>query len=253
MMNKDFLNNKIADFENSNTLVQNIKGKSFNTKELAGFIDHTLLKADATRLEIVNLCNEAKKYGFASVCVNPCNVELCSKELFGSTVKVCSVIGFPLGANETSVKIDETEMALTTGAQEIDMVINIGRLKDDDQSYVLTEISSIAELCHKNNALLKVIIETALLNDEEKVLSCLLAIEAKADFVKTSTGFSKSGANIRDVAMMKFSVGDKAKVKASGGVRSYEDAVLMILNGASRLGTSSGINIVEKSISHSNY
>lgn len=253
MVSLDILNEKLKDFASAITLVHSIQGKSIKSKELAGFIDHTLLKADAHRQEIINLCQEAKKYGFTSVCVNPCNVELAAKKLFGSTVKVCSVVGFPLGANETSIKLDETELALTSGAKEIDMVINIGKLKDDNQNYVFTEILSIAQICHKNNALLKVIIETAVLTDLEKVLACMLAIEAKADFVKTSTGFSKSGANIRDVALMKFVVAEKAKVKASGGIKNYEDAVLMILNGASRLGTSSGVNIIEKSISTADY
>ncbi len=253
MFNSEQLNNIILEFNASDLIVKNRAGKELNSIELAGYIDHTLLKPEASKSEISRLCNEANKSGFASVCVNPCNVELCSRELFGSTVKICTVIGFPLGANETATKIDETELALTSGAQEIDMVLNIGRLKENEQNYVLTEIASLSELCHKNNALLKVIIETALLTDEEKVLACLLSVEANADFVKTSTGFSKGGANINDVALMKFTVGNKARVKASGGIKTYEDAILMILNGASRLGTSSGIHILEKSTSGSDY
>lgn len=253
MFTTDVVINKLNEFKNSDLPDTQIHNRNYTAKELAGYIDHTLLKADATNKELINLCNESRKAGFASVCINPCNVELCSKELFGSTVKVCTVIGFPLGANETSIKIDETELALKSGAQEIDMVINIGRIKDGEQNYITTEITAIAELCHANNAILKVIIETALLSDEEKVLSCLLSSGSNADYVKTSTGFSKSGANIYDVALMKFIVGDKLKVKASGGVRNYNDAVLMIQNGASRLGTSSGLKIIENSGSDSEY
>lgn len=253
MINKDNLVHIIEEFNRLVIPVEESLGKEFNSKKLASFIDHTLLKADATVSEIIKICSEAKKYGFASVCVNPVNVDLCTQELFGSTVKICTVIGFPLGANETAAKLAEAQLAISSGAAEIDMVINIGRLKDNDQNFVFTEISSLADLCHKNSAILKVIIETALLSDEEKVLACVLSTDAKADFVKTSTGFSKSGASIRDVALMKFSVGNKAKIKASGGVRSYKEAVLMILNGASRLGTSSGIQIIEKSLSTSNY
>ena len=253
MINKDNLTHIISEFNNSFNLVNEAKGRNFNSKELAGYIDHTLLKSDAVKSEIAVLCSEAKKYGFASVCVNPSYVDLCTKQLFGSTVKVCTVIGFPLGANETATKIDEAELAISSGASEIDMVLNIGKLKDNEQDYVQTEILSISELCHKNNVFLKVIIETSLLKKEEIVLASLLALNAKADFVKTSTGFSKGGATIQDVALMKFTVGNGAKIKASGGIRSYEDAVLMILNGASRIGTSSGINIVEKSASQADY
>jgi deoxyribose-phosphate aldolase len=253
MINKDNLVHIIEEFNRIVIPIEDTRGKEYNSTDVASYIDHTLLKADATGSEIIKLCSEAKKYGFASVCVNPVNVDLCTQELFGSTVKICTVIGFPLGANETATKLAEAELAISSGAAEIDMVINIGRLKDNDQNFVFTEISSLANLCHKNSAILKVIIETAFISDEEKVLACLLSTDAKADFVKTSTGFSKSGANIRDVALMKFSVGNKAKVKASGGVKSYKEAVLMILNGASRLGTSSGIQIIEKSLSTSNY
>ncbi len=253
MINKDNLHHIITEFEKSVTLVNQRQSRNPNSKELAGYIDHTLLKADAIHSEVVVLCSEAKRYGFASVCINPVYVDLCAKELFGSTVKVCTVVGFPLGANETATKIAETDLAISSGASEIDMVINIGKLKNNEQDFVITEIYSLADLCHRNNVILKVIIETALLNDEEKVLACLLATDAKADFVKTSTGFSKSGANLRDVSLMKYTVGSKAKVKASGGIRSYDDAVLMILNGASRLGTSSGIQIIEKSFAQTEY
>jgi deoxyribose-phosphate aldolase len=253
MINKDNLTHIINEFNNSFNLVNESKGRNFNSKELAGYIDHTLLKSDAVKSEILVLCFEAKKYGFASVCVNPSFVDLCTKQLFGSTVKVCTVVGFPLGANEMATKIDEAELAITSGASEIDIVLNVGKLKDNEQDYIQTEILSISELCHKNNVLLKVIIETSLLKKEEIVLASLLALNAKADFVKTSTGFSKGGATFQDVALMKFTVGNGAKIKASGGIRSYEDAVLMILNGASRIGTSSGINIVEHSTSQADY
>jgi deoxyribose-phosphate aldolase len=253
MFNKDQLSNIYSEFLRSNLIVERSDAKDINSKELASFIDHTLLKPDASSSEIINLCKEAHKSGFASVCVNPCNVEICTKELFGSTVKVCTVVGFPLGANEIATKIDETELAISSGAAEIDMVLNIGRLKDHNQEYIITEITSLADLCHKNNVLLKVIIETALLTDLEKVLASLLVLEGNADFVKTSTGFSKGGATLHDVALMKYIVGNNAKVKAAGGIRSYEDAILMILNGASRLGTSSGIQIIEKSTSSSVY
>lgn len=253
MFNKDYLHSIIAEFDNSDVIVEKIKSKRINSKELAGFIDHTLLKADATSAQISSLCAEAKKNGFAAVCVNPSYVEYCCKFLFGSTVKTCTVIGFPLGANETATKIAETELAISSGAVEIDMVINVGKLKENEQDYVLTEISSVAQLCHKNNVLLKTIIETALLTDEEKVLASLLAVKSGANFVKTSTGFSKGGANIHDVALLKFTVGNEARIKASGGIKTYEDALLMILNGANRLGTSSGVQIIEKSFSDSDY
>lgn len=155
MINRDKLQFIISEFNNSNSLIKESKTTPLNSTEIASYIDHTLLRADATQSEINKLCNEAKKYGFASVCINPCYVEFCSKQLFGSTVKVCTVVGFPLGANETTTKIDEAELAITSGASEIDMVINIGRLKDNDQDHLFTEISSLAELCHKNNSLLK--------------------------------------------------------------------------------------------------
>ncbi|WP_369684763.1 deoxyribose-phosphate aldolase [Ignavibacterium album] len=207
-------------------------------------IDHTLLKPDATKEEIIKLCDEAREFNFASVCVNPCWVETCFNNLKDSDVKVCTVIGFPLGANHTNTKLLETETAIADGAEEIDMVINIGQLKSGNYEYVLNEISRIAHLTKNNLAVLKVIIETCLLTDEEKIIASIISKEAGADFVKTSTGFSKGGATLFDVSLMKYSVENKIKVKASGGVRSREDALKMIAAGASRIGTSSGVKII---------
>jgi deoxyribose-phosphate aldolase len=212
--------------------------------ELAKMIDHTLLKPDATKEEIIKLCDEARGFNFASVCVNPCWVETCFNNLKDSDVKVCTVIGFPLGANHTNTKLLETETAIADGAEEIDMVINIGQLKSGNYEYVLNEISRIAHLTKNNLALLKVIIETCLLTDEEKIIASIISKEAGADFVKTSTGFSKGGATLFDVSLMKYSVENKIKVKASGGVRVREDALKMIAAGASRIGTSSGVKII---------
>ncbi len=213
-------------------------------KELALKIDHTLLKPEATPSEIEQICKEAIEFSFASVCINPSYVRLAKEKLDGSNVKVCAVIGFPLGATTTKSKVSEAEEAIANGAQEIDMVINIGRLKSRDYGYVENEIKEIAELAHSKRATVKVIIETCLLSDEEKEKACLLAKSAGADFVKTSTGFSKSGATAADVALMRRVVGTKMGVKASGGVRSYDDAIRMIESGATRIGTSSGVKIV---------
>ena len=213
-------------------------------KSLAGMIDHTLLKADATADQIAKLCYEAKKHGFASVCVNPTNVKLCADLLRDSDVKVCSVIGFPLGATTTEVKVVETKNALAHGATEIDMVINIGALKAGDTELVARDIREVVKTAHAKNALLKVIIETALLTDEEKVIASLLSKEAGADFVKTSTGFSSGGATVHDVALMRRAVGPAIGVKASGGIHSHEDAEQMIAAGATRIGASAGIKII---------
>jgi len=212
--------------------------------KLAKYIDHTLLKADATKEKIEKLCQEAKEYDFFSVCVNSSYVSLCKELLKDSDVKVCTVIGFPLGMMSTSSKIYETVDALSNGADEIDMVINIGKLKDGDYNYVKKEISAIKSAC--GNHILKVIIETCLLSDEEKKVACSLIVEAGADFVKTSTGFSTAGATFEDVALLKQCVGDKAKVKAAGGVRSHADFLKMISLGADRIGTSSGISLLEE-------
>lgn len=206
-------------------------------------IDHTLLKSDATESQILKLCQEAKEYHFASVCVNPGWVNFCKKELADSDSKVCTVVGFPLGATSTFAKVEETKKALMDGADEIDMVINIGFLKDHKDIYVRDEIKSLKEAC--GNHILKVIIETCLLTDEEKVRACLLAKEAGADFVKTSTGFSTGGATVHDVKLMRQTVGKDMGVKASGGVKNKDELLAMIEAGATRIGTSHGVELVK--------
>lgn len=205
-------------------------------------IDHTLLKPTATSEDIKLLCKEAIDFDFMSVCVNPCYVSLAKECLKGSDVKVCTVIGFPLGANETEIKIKEAELAILYGAQEIDMVINVGALKECKDDYVYTEIKKLKEVAGK--LILKVIIETCLLSDEEKVKACLLAKKAGADFVKTSTGFSTGGATVHDVKLMRETVGKEMGVKASGGVKTHEDLLAMIEAGATRIGTSNGTKII---------
>ena len=212
--------------------------------KLSKYIDHTLLKADASLEAIGKLCDEAIEYDFKSVCVNTCNIPFCKEKLAGSDVLVCCVIGFPLGAMSTEAKIAETADALVKGADEVDMVINIGRLKDKDYAYVTDEIRRIKETCGEKT--LKVIIETCLLTDEEKVKACECILEAKADFVKTSTGFSTNGATFEDVALLKQTVGDRCYIKAAGGVRSRDDFEKMISLGANRIGTSSGTKLINK-------
>lgn len=221
-------------------------------QQLASMIDHTILKAQATRESVEQICKEALEYKFASVCINPSNIELAAKMLKGSEVKVCTVIGFPLGANTTEVKAFETKDAIEKGAHEVDMVINIGRLKDKDYEYVKNDIKAVVEAA-KGKALTKVIIETCLLTDEEKVKACQLAKEAGTDFVKTSTGFSTGGSTPADIKLMRESVGPDLGVKASGGVRSIEDAKAVIENGATRIGASASITICEGGVSTSNY
>jgi deoxyribose-phosphate aldolase len=211
---------------------------------VAKMIDHTLLKPDATPDQIAQLCYEARTYGFASVCVNPGYVKLCADLLKGTDVKVCTVIGFPLGASAPDVKAFETETALRDGATEIDMVINIGALKGRDYTQVARDIAGVVKLAHAAGALVKVIIETALLSEEEKVTACLLAKEAGADYVKTSTGFSGGGATVADIALMRRVVGPEMGVKASGGVKDYADARSMVEAGATRIGASAGVKIV---------
>lgn len=211
--------------------------------KLNKLIDHTLLKQDATPEQIVKLCEEAKEYDFASVCVNPAYVPLAASILEGSSVKVCTVIGFPLGMNLPKTKVDEAIACINQGATEIDMVINVGMLKSGNDDYVEAEIKALKDVA--KDKVLKVIIETCLLTDEEKVRACLAAKRAGADFVKTSTGFSTGGATVEDVNLMYRTVGDELKVKASGGVRTYEDAIKMVEAGASRIGTSNGVKIVE--------
>lgn len=205
-------------------------------------IDHTLLKSDAREEDIIKLCEEAKTHHFASVCVNPTHVKLCKELLKDSDVKVCTVVGFPLGANSPLVKGYETKIAIEDGADEIDMVINIGALKD--QKFDLVEEDIMEVVKNANGRTVKVIIEACLLTEEEKVKACWCALKANANFVKTSTGFSKHGATIEDVALMKKVVGDKLEVKAAGGVRSYDDMVNMVKAGATRIGTSSGVKLI---------
>ncbi len=206
------------------------------------YIDHTALKPETTKEEILTLCGEAKEKDFASVCVNPTWVTTAAAFLKGTDVKVCTVIGFPLGANTSAVKAFETKDAVANGATEIDMVINIGALKSKDYDLVKSDIAAVVAAAGGNTV--KVIIETCLLTDEEKVAACKLAVEAKANFVKTSTGFSTGGATIADVKLMKETVGDKAEVKASGGVRTKEDLEAMIEAGATRIGTSNALSIL---------
>lgn len=207
------------------------------------YIDHTLLKPDATKEGIDKLLAEAKEYDFASVCVNPYWVAYCAQVLKDSDVKVCTVIGFPLGANTTATKVFEAKEAIANGADEIDMVINIGELKAGNDAAVEADIHALAEA--SGNKLLKVIIETCLLTDQEKVRACQLAVKAGADYVKTSTGFSTGGATIPDVTLMRQTVGDQVDVKASGGARTYQDAKAFVEAGASRIGASAGVAIVE--------
>ena len=216
---------------------------SLTREELASYIDHTLLKPEASREQIRAVCEEAKQYHFASVCVNPCWVPLIAEELKGSGVSVCCVIGFPLGASLSSVKAFEAREAVAAGAQEIDMVINIGAVKSGGWELVREDIAAVNAA--KGTAKLKVIIETCLLTDEEKVRVCQIAKEAGADFVKTSTGFSTGGATVHDVELMRKTVGPEMGVKASGGVRTLADALAMIEAGASRLGASAGVKIIE--------
>jgi len=213
--------------------------------DLAGMIDHTLLKPDATQDQVAQLCYEARKYGFASVCVNPTWVELCAQLLKGSSVKVCTVIGFPLGATAPEVKAFEARNAIHQGASEIDMVINIGALKARDLELVASDIRGVVAAAHAEGAIVKVIIETVLLTDEEKTIACLLSKEAGAEFVKTSTGFASGGATVHDVELMRKTVGPEMGVKASGGVRTYEDAENMIKAGATRIGASAGVKIIQ--------
>lgn len=206
---------------------------------LASCVDHTLLKPAATGAEVEQLCREAREHGFASVCVNPCQVRRAAGLLKGSGVKTCTVVGFPLGATTTGSKVFETVEAIQNGAEEIDMVINIGAVKDGDDDFVAADIRAVVEAA-QGHALVKVILETCLLDDAEKARACRCCVEAGADFVKTSTGFSTGGATTRDVALLKKAVDGKLRVKASGGVRTREDAEAMIAAGADRIGTSNG-------------
>ena len=212
---------------------------------LAHMIDHTLLKPEVTQDQIAQLCYEARKHSFASVCVNPANVKLCAQLLKGSSIPVCTVVGFPLGATSTEAKVFEAQQTIRDGATEVDMVTNVGALKSRDYELVERDIASVARACHANNAILKVIIEAALLTDEEKVVACQLAKVAGADFVKTSTGFGPGGATVEDVALMRRVVGPTMGIKAAGGIRTYEDAQKMIAAGATRIGASASVRIIQ--------
>ena len=214
--------------------------------DVAKLIDHTLLKADATQDQIAQLCYEARKYGFAAVCVNPTHVKLCSQLLQGSQVHVCTVVGFPLGATPPEVKAYETQQAIDDGATEVDMVINIGALKSKDYALVERDVVMVARACHAGGAILKVIIEAALLTDEEKVIACQLAKAAGAEYVKTSTGFGPGGATAHDVALMRQAVGPGLGVKAAGGIKSLADAKEMVAAGATRIGASAGVKIMQE-------
>lgn len=211
---------------------------------IANMIDHTILKAVATKEDVKKLCNEAKEYNFFSVCINPANIEFAKKELEGSSVKVCTVIGFPLGANTSEVKAFETKDAIKKGADEVDMVINIGALKDKDYDYVLNDIKAVVDAANKE-ALVKVIIETCYLTDDEKKIACELSVKAGADFVKTSTGFGTGGSTPEDIKLMRELVGPNIGVKASGGVRNQEDAKAVIKAGCSRIGASASVAITK--------
>ena len=213
-------------------------------KNIEKYIDHTLLKPEAKAEAIKTVCAEAREHGFMSVCVNSCHVKLVSEELKGSGVKTCCVVGFPLGAVATEPKAFEAKYCVENGADEVDMVINIGAAKDGNWALVEDDIRAVTEAAHSGGALIKVIIETCLLTDDEKVEACECAMRAGADYVKTSTGFSTGGANEHDVALMRKTVGDKLGVKASGGVRTPDDAERMIAAGASRLGTSNGVKLL---------
>ena len=220
------------------------------TDDVAAMIDHTLLKPDATRSDIETLCREAAEYRFASVCVNPTWVNTCARLLAGTSVKVCTVIGFPLGATTSDTKHFETRRAIFDGAREIDMVVNVGALKSGDLRVVERDIQAVTQPCREVGAISKVIIETALLTDDEKVSACTLSKAAGADFVKTSTGFAAGGATPADVALMRRVVGSDMGVKASGGVRDLDGVKAMVAAGATRIGASAGVRIVQESRGH---
>lgn len=212
--------------------------------DLAKYIDHTILAPNATEEQVEKIISEALEYGFASVCINPYWVKKVAQGLADSDVKVCTVIGFPLGANKTSIKVSEAKEAIADGADELDMVINIGELKAKHYDVVKADIKAVVDVCHAESKLVKVIIEACLLTDEEKIKACELSKEAGADYVKTSTGFSTGGATVADIELMRKTVGPDIGVKASGGIHSKEEALALIEAGASRLGASAGVKIV---------
>jgi deoxyribose-phosphate aldolase len=214
--------------------------------DLARYIDHTVLKPDATEAQVVQLCEEARHYQFMAVCVNPVWVKRCAQLLQGSSTHIATVAGFPLGATLPEVKAYEAQQAINAGAQEVDMVINIGALKGKDHAQVARDIAAVVQAARSGGAITKVIIEAALLNDEEKVSACQLAVEAGAEFVKTSTGFASSGATVPDVALMRHTVGPRVGVKAAGGIRTYADVLKMIEAGANRIGASASVKIMQE-------
>ena len=213
---------------------------------VAALIDHTLLRPEATASEIRKVCAEARQHGFATVCVNPYWVLLVAAEIAGSRVKACTVIGFPLGANTTSIKVAETIQAVRAGAREIDMVLNVGELRGGNHEGVLQDIRAVAEAAHQGGAIVKVIVETALLTDEQKIAACGLAKDARAEFVKTSTGFGPAGATVEDVALLRRAVSAGMGVKASGGIRTLADLQKMVAAGATRVGSSHSVKIIEE-------
>lgn len=228
-------------------IAEDILARTGRPARIASLIDHTLLKPEATREQIRQVCREALAHGFASVCVNPVWVPLCASELAGSQIKTAAVVGFPLGASMTEVKIHEAEAALRNGAREIDMVIHTGALRSGEYDAVKADVRSLTEVVHGAGAILKVIIETAVLDDKQKAVACTLAKLAGADFVKTSTGFVPGGASAHDVALMRATVGEEMGVKAAGGIRTLEDLLLMVRAGANRIGTSASVAIMEAS------
>jgi deoxyribose-phosphate aldolase len=252
--NKEGVSNIVRSGADRVTAGVGVRSGGFDVS-IARMIDHTLLKPEATKQQIEELCSEAKQYGFASVCVNPSFVKLCAELLRDTSVKVCTVIGFPLGATSTETKAFETERAIKDGAREVDMVINIGMLKSGEYGYVESDILSVVRVAHRYEVIVKVIIETGLLTDEEKVKACAIAKRAGADFVKTSTGFAKGGATVGDIALMRRVVGPELGVKASGGVRTQEQALALIASGADRIGASASVKIVtgEKEPSSTSY
>ncbi len=221
-------------------------GSPIPLSELPRVFDHTLLKPDATPAQIQKLCEEAVKFSFATVCINPCNIPQAKKLVSGSPVKVCTVIGFPLGANLTATKVDEARRCIDAGAAEVDMVINIGALIAGHDAQVEAEIRQVVEASHPANALVKVILETALLNEDQKVRGARLVKNAGADFVKTSTGFASGGATVDDVRLLRATVGPSLGVKAAGGIRTYEDVQKIVAAGATRIGSSSSAKIIEE-------
>ncbi len=221
-------------------------GDAGDDEELANYIDHTLLKPEATDAQIAQLCYEARKFNFAAVCVNPSKIKLCAQLLKDTPVKIATVVGFPLGATQPEVKAYETQQAIDDGATEIDMVINIGAMKSKDYALVARDIATVVRTAQTGGAITKVIIEAALLNDEEKVIACKLAKEAGAEYVKTSTGFASGGATVHDVALMRWAVGPEMGVKAAGGIKTYADVVKMIEAGATRIGASASVKIMQE-------